>query len=324
MDKQKRSYCVYKHTSPNGKVYIGITAQQPERRWQNGYGYIRNSHFTYAIQKYGWNNFKHEILEMNLSYKEACDKEKFYIKTYNSTNSEYGYNISKDGDSVNSTPVKMYLIDGTFIDRFDSIAEASHIMNIYDSSISNAIAGLSKTAGAYLWTKDDTVLDTNSIPKFSDLELAKINKIKIKQYDINGNLLKIFDSLEDIRKTCKIPPASIFKVCTGKLNMTHNHVWRFEEDAFDKYIDNFRVIRNDDKFLRLLKTKKRKYENIPIYQYNLDGSLNGIYKDIYCIAQISDWQYSHIISCLNHEEDSCDGYVYRFDRDIEFEKKWIS
>lgn len=30
------TYTVYKHTSPNGKVYIGITKLSVERRWQEG------------------------------------------------------------------------------------------------------------------------------------------------------------------------------------------------------------------------------------------------------------------------------------------------
>ena len=29
-------YSVYKHTAPNGKVYIGITSRKPEYRWNNG------------------------------------------------------------------------------------------------------------------------------------------------------------------------------------------------------------------------------------------------------------------------------------------------
>lgn len=29
-------YCIYKHTFPNNKIYIGITAQNPARRWANG------------------------------------------------------------------------------------------------------------------------------------------------------------------------------------------------------------------------------------------------------------------------------------------------
>ena len=46
-------YSVYKHTAPNGKVYIGITSADVKDRWKNGYGYYRNEHFFKAITKYG-------------------------------------------------------------------------------------------------------------------------------------------------------------------------------------------------------------------------------------------------------------------------------
>lgn len=35
-------YTVYKHTTPSGKVYIGITKQKPWQRWNNGNGYKNN------------------------------------------------------------------------------------------------------------------------------------------------------------------------------------------------------------------------------------------------------------------------------------------
>ena len=55
------SFLVYKHTNKeNGKVYIGITSQEPKRRWQNGAGYY-GTYFYYAIQKYGWDGFEHDI-----------------------------------------------------------------------------------------------------------------------------------------------------------------------------------------------------------------------------------------------------------------------
>lgn len=38
-------YTVYKHTTPSGKVYVGITKQKPEQRWDNGNGYKKNEHF---------------------------------------------------------------------------------------------------------------------------------------------------------------------------------------------------------------------------------------------------------------------------------------
>lgn len=50
MDKSKK-FIVYKHTSPNGKIYIGITSQVPNHRWRNGNGYKTNPYFTRAIKK---------------------------------------------------------------------------------------------------------------------------------------------------------------------------------------------------------------------------------------------------------------------------------
>lgn len=93
--------CVYCHTNKiNGKRYIGITQNKPNRRWQNGYGYKdRNSHFYNAIKKYGWENFEHIILEENLTRKEASEKEKYYIRLYNTNNENYGYNITSGGDN---------------------------------------------------------------------------------------------------------------------------------------------------------------------------------------------------------------------------------
>ena len=68
----ERIFCVYKHTSPNGKSYIGITSMNPpEKRWKNGKGYSHNKYFTNAINKYGWDNFTHEIIENNLTEEEA-------------------------------------------------------------------------------------------------------------------------------------------------------------------------------------------------------------------------------------------------------------
>lgn len=93
-----KRYCVYKHTNTiNNKCYIGITSQQPNRRWLNGYGYSKaQSKFYNAIQKYGWDNFTHEILFENLTFAEANSKEIELIAFYNSC--EAGYNTSTGGN----------------------------------------------------------------------------------------------------------------------------------------------------------------------------------------------------------------------------------
>ena len=95
-----REYFVYKHTSPNGKVYIGITCQSsPKKRWMGGLGYQENEHFYRAIKKYGWNNFKHEIIATGISKKDACDMEMQLISKYKSYNEKFGYNNTLGGEA---------------------------------------------------------------------------------------------------------------------------------------------------------------------------------------------------------------------------------
>lgn len=90
-------YAVYKHTAPNGKVYIGITGQKPEQRWKNGYGYKNNEHLYRAIRKYTWKNFKHEIVIDGLTKEQACAKEIELIAKYGATNPKHGYNNTMGG-----------------------------------------------------------------------------------------------------------------------------------------------------------------------------------------------------------------------------------
>ena len=90
-------YIVYKHTSPSNKVYIGVTSQNPERRWKNGYGYRKNTYFWRAIKKYGWDNISHEILYESLPQQDAESIEISLIKQYNSSNHKFGYNIDLGG-----------------------------------------------------------------------------------------------------------------------------------------------------------------------------------------------------------------------------------
>lgn len=91
-------YTVYKHTTPSGKVYVGITKQKPEQRWDNGNGHKKNEHFYRAILKYGWENIEHEIVENGLTKQQACDLEIELIAKYDATDPRNGYNNSIGGE----------------------------------------------------------------------------------------------------------------------------------------------------------------------------------------------------------------------------------
>lgn len=87
MSKNNLNYSVYVHTNKiNGKKYVGQSSNIIER-WKNGgKNYFSSTKFHRAIQKYGWENFTHEILYENLN-KEAANKiERDLIKKYDSIN----------------------------------------------------------------------------------------------------------------------------------------------------------------------------------------------------------------------------------------------
>lgn len=90
-------YCVYMHTFPNGKRYIGITCNTPQRRWQKGYGYAHQPVVYNAIVKYGWDSIKHEVVVDKLTLDEANAKEQELITLYQTTNHAYGYNVESGG-----------------------------------------------------------------------------------------------------------------------------------------------------------------------------------------------------------------------------------
>ncbi len=97
VDDEKK-WCVYIHTAPNGKKYVGITSLSVHTRWhKNGTGYKKQQYFWRAIQKYGWENFSHEIILENITFDEACEAEQYFIKYYKTNNQNFGYNATEGG-----------------------------------------------------------------------------------------------------------------------------------------------------------------------------------------------------------------------------------
>lgn len=123
-----RDYKLYMHINKiNGKKYIGITQQKIQRRWRNnGRGYIKSVFFYKAIQKYGWDNFEHIVLEDGLTLEEANQKEIDLINKYNTTNEKYGYNLDLGGTNGKHSK--------EVCERLKQIAIENHKKGLYDNS----------------------------------------------------------------------------------------------------------------------------------------------------------------------------------------------
>lgn len=99
-------YTVYCHVFPNGKRYIGITRTSLERRWGNGIKYKGCPLVNRAIEKYGWENVKHEILCTIKTKEEAELKEREFIARYQTTDTRLGYNVLPGGNVADNPPTE--------------------------------------------------------------------------------------------------------------------------------------------------------------------------------------------------------------------------
>jgi len=90
---------IYKHTSPSGKSYIGKTIRDVKTRLNE---HIKQAEegsiytFHVAIRKYGIENFTSIILEDSILEEELNEREKYWIKYYDTYKN--GYNMSEGGD----------------------------------------------------------------------------------------------------------------------------------------------------------------------------------------------------------------------------------
>lgn len=101
-----RKWTVYIHTNKvNQKKYVGITSTSVIERWHHGHGYLTKKKdgsfcqpaMAYAVLKYGWEGFSHEVIAENLTMEEASQMEKELIEKYQSNNKHFGYNIKEGG-----------------------------------------------------------------------------------------------------------------------------------------------------------------------------------------------------------------------------------
>lgn len=136
-------FYVYIHTFPNKKVYIGITHQNPNRRWRNnGEGYRKQNFIYNAIKKYGWENVKHEILYTNLTKEETKAKMR---------KAKLGKKMSLETKMKKGKAVIMLDRNFNYINEFYSITEAHNKTNTNLTNIHECCNKKRPTAGGYIW-----------------------------------------------------------------------------------------------------------------------------------------------------------------------------
>ena len=336
-------YTVYKHTFPNGKIYIGITRRKPSIRWKNGKGYHSNIYMQNAINKYGWNNVKHEILNIGLTLKEACDLEKKYIKDYKSYIREFGYNIDLGGTQEKilsdetikklsvvakkqkykrSRKIYQYDLNGNFIKTWFCIADAVRFLNLKEKArdeIINCCRGKSSkgvrlTAYNYIWLYDNNIEER--LKQISSIKTSKFNKhiTPIIQYTLDGKLVHKFNSAVDAAKyiSNKLNKDSInvhrniCATCYGKQKSAFGYVWLKESDDIQKRLEEIK----DSKWNKMAGVRSK-----PIQQYTLDVKFIAEYSSLTDACNSLGFKKNHrtcISDCCYGKRKSAYGYKWKY------------
>lgn len=223
-------WLVYKHTAPNGKVYIGITHQKPESRWRSGEGYQSNTHFYRAICKYGWDNFLHEIIADNLTEEEATERETNLIEKHHSADRRYGYNVALGGHVLSEESRKKIGFTRK-LRGMSSPTTGKHLSDKTREKISKAHTGrhysLSEKARENIRSAKLGAKNPNYGKGVS--ELAKQKRIEVTSIAVvrKGDPDVIYKSAAEASRATGVSSCNICRVCKGKRETAGGFKWEY-------------------------------------------------------------------------------------------------
>lgn len=230
-----KRFCVYKHTFPNGKVYIGITSKKPEERWQNGKGYTSNKHLQNAIRKYGWINIKHDVLLKNLNDKEAKFFEIYYIKLYKSTDKQKGYNISLGGNIISEETKKKISSSHMGIKPNEEARLKMRQAKLGKKQSKETIQKRIRKGkdnplfGRFVSEQERDHLRNLFKGKPAHINTIRANYVKIIQCDKEGKVIAEFESIKEASSKLNISYQKICHNCNGHQKFCNGYVFKHKE-----------------------------------------------------------------------------------------------
>ena len=258
MKEIKKYYIVYQTINlVNNKIYIGVHETDLDFDGYIGCGVQINrpvtyknpkTNFQYAVKKHGIKNFRRTILKVFDNIEDASDLERWLV-TEDFVKRPDTYNMVVGGGNVfpvNNQDTYIYDHNGNFIKHCISRTEAA--LYIYGSKkyvgcisrsiitgmfckqyqVSNTKLPFMKDYNIYktkIWEKICKTLET----KYGDNKLLNhfTNPRKVAQYDCNGTLIKIWESIGKCRRSGF---TNVQAVCEGKRTTCKGYFFKFYND----------------------------------------------------------------------------------------------
>lgn len=296
----ENEYCVYMHVAPNGKRYVGQTCCEPNRRWQNGYGYV-NQVFYNAIKKYGWDNFEHIILAEKLTAGDADRVEQYYIELYQTTDKTKGYNLLEGGHGGKHLPEEVKAKIG----RANSGENNGRYGHRYSDEEREQMSLNSPWRGRH-HTEESKEKIRKALAGNRNTKCGKEhhNAKAIKQYDMDGCLIRIYDTAKEASDETGVQRSGICCSAKGKIKSCGGYIWLYVKDELT--LDELNKRKRHDFNLNSVCKKKVK-------QYDLDGNYIATFNSV-SDAQISVGRKngSMISAVCKNKRIQAYGYIWKY------------
>lgn len=325
----------------NNKMYIGQSINIENRFIRHKCELKKNRHVNRHLQaswnKYGEKNFRFDIIE--ICPKEFLnERECYWIKYYNTLNK--GYNLDKGGDGIsgykhtqkelskmrkshNPLPVLQFDLNFNFISYYEGgISHAAKQLHYTNDCIAGCCKHTRKKIeykNSYWVYEDEYINDNFSWDKYLSgkwscipikKEKNKTTPQKIFQYDLNRNLIKVWENFSEIEKA-GFNRAQVNTICNKrKGKKTHKgYIWAYEGyDFSDGYFDNLY-----DKFNQSTENRKKS-----VTMYDLQGNILNTYSSLIEAAKENHINCSNISKAIKDHTVS-NQYLWSFSDD-----NWIS
>ena len=241
-------YSVYCHTNTiNGKQYVGITKRVPEKRWGYNGARYNDQPFGRAIEKYGWDNFTHEILMTGLTKVQAEEEEQRLIKELN-TLVPNGYNLTTGGnlgtefsEETREKLRKVHLGKPKKPEAIEKTAAYHRGKTVSEETrrkLSEARKGLKESeewkrkigesSKGRTWSESqrEKYLKNRVYAKGGDCKTAK----RVNQYTKDGVFVATYGSITEAQRAIESNNHKIASCCKGKVKTVGGYVWKYADE----------------------------------------------------------------------------------------------
>lgn len=217
------------------------------------------------------------------------------------------FNVGNDGGLFDYTEGKRMInvYEGnTLIATVKTYTEASKLAGISSQAVTNALnAGQRTKLGYYFEWVTVEVEDKDETPKVDEKKeeekRPKSVTRNVEQYDLDGNLLKVWESVKEAAEATGINKSSIRTCIYGSTRTAGGYVWRYSKD-------NPRPPKPQ---------KEKKPKGKPVTQYDRKGNVINQWENVKTASEATGVKNSNIRASINGITTNAGGYVWRWKDD---------